>query len=73
MKNFAFTKINYILIAVSVLLIIVGFALMTIPYLFWDYDAKKQSMVMEVLKRRAEVTEKNAAEANEKVSGGYKG
>lgn len=28
MKNFAFTKINYILIAVSVLLIIVGFALM---------------------------------------------
>ena len=29
MKNFAFTKINYILIAVSVLLIIIGFALMT--------------------------------------------
>ncbi len=28
MKNFAFTKINYILIAVSVLLIIIGFALM---------------------------------------------
>ncbi len=28
MKNFAFTKINYILIAISVLLIIVGFALM---------------------------------------------
>lgn len=30
MKNFAFTKINYILIAVSVLLIIVGFALMAV-------------------------------------------
>ena len=29
MKNFAFTKINYILIAISVLLIIVGFALMS--------------------------------------------
>lgn len=28
MKNFAFTKINYILIAVSILLIIIGFALM---------------------------------------------
>jgi NADH:ubiquinone oxidoreductase subunit K len=28
MKNFAFTKINYILIAVSVVLIITGFALM---------------------------------------------
>ena len=28
MKNFAFTKINYILSAVSVLLIIIGFALM---------------------------------------------
>ena len=28
MKNFAFTKINYILIAISVVLIIVGFALM---------------------------------------------
>ena len=28
MKNFAFTKINYILIAISVLLIIIGFALM---------------------------------------------
>ena len=28
MKNFAFTKINYILIAISVVLIIAGFALM---------------------------------------------
>jgi NADH:ubiquinone oxidoreductase subunit K len=28
MKNFAFTRINYILIAVSVLLIIIGVALM---------------------------------------------
>lgn len=28
MKNFAFTKTNYILIAISVLLIIVGFTLM---------------------------------------------
>jgi hypothetical protein len=28
MKNFAFSKINYILVAISVVLIIVGFALM---------------------------------------------
>ena len=51
----------------------VGFFLMTIPYLFWDYDSKKQNMVMEVLKRRAEVAEKNAEEKGEKVSGGYLG
>ena len=30
-------------------------------------------MVIEVLKRRAEVTEKQAQEAGEKVSGGYIG
>ena len=29
---------------------------MTIPYLFWDYDDKKQAMVMEVLKAREEAT-----------------
>ena len=46
---------------------------MAIPYLFWDYDSKKQNMVMEVLKRRAEVTEKKAEEAGETVSGGYLG
>ena len=55
------------------ILCIIGFVLMTIPYFFWDYDSKKQNQVMEVLKRRAEVTEKKATEANEKVSGGYKG
>ena len=46
---------------------------MTIPYLFWDYDNKKQNLVMEVLKRRAEVTEKKAQEEGVSVSGGYKG
>jgi len=51
----------------------IGFFLMTIPYLFWDYDSKKQNMVMEVLKRRAEVTEKKAQEEGMAVSGGYKG
>ena len=46
---------------------------MTIPYFFWDYDSKKQNMVMEVLKRRAEVTENQAEEEGLTVSGGYKG
>ena len=61
------------IIAIPLIVDIIGFVLMTIPYLFWDYDSKKQNMVMEVLKRRAEVTEKRAEEAHEKVSGGYKG
>ncbi len=51
----------------------IGFLLMTIPYLFWDYDNKKQNMVMEVLKRRAEVTEKIAKEEGTSVAGVYKG
>lgn len=61
------------IIAVPLIVDVIGFALMTIPYFFWDYDSKKQNMVMEVLKRRAEVTEKQAAEEGEKVSGGYIG
>ena len=46
---------------------VVGFVLMAIPYFFWDYDTKKQNLVMEVLKRRAEVTAKQATEAGEKT------
>ena len=61
------------IIVIPLLVDVVGFLLMTIPYFFWDYDSKKQNMVMEVLKRRAEVTEKNALEAGETVSGSYKG
>lgn len=61
------------IIIIPLLFDVVGFTLMTIPYLFWDYDSKKQNMVMEVLKRRAEVTEKKAKEEGETVSGGYLG
>ena len=61
------------IIIIPLLFDVVGFTLMTIPYLFWDYDSKKQNRVMEVLKRRAEVTEKKAKEEGEKVSGGYLG
>ena len=61
------------IIAIPLIIDVVGFLLMTIPYFFWDYDSKKQNMVMEVLKRRAEVTEKKAQEEGITASGGYKG
>lgn len=61
------------IIAIPILVDVVGFFLMTIPYLFWDYDSKKQNMVMEVLKKRAEVTEKKAQEEGVSVAGSYKG
>ena len=61
------------IIVVPIIVDVIGYFLMTIPYFFWDYDSKKQNMVMEVLKRRAEVTEKKAAEEGETVSGGYTG
>ncbi len=61
------------IIVVPLIVDVIGFVLMTIPYFFWDYDSKKQNMVMEVLKRRAEVTEKKAEEEGVTVSGGYKG
>ena len=61
------------IIAIPLIIDVIGFLLMTIPYFFWNYDSKKQNMVMEVLKRRAEVTEKKAREEGVSVSGGYKG
>lgn len=61
------------IIIVPLLFDVVGFLLMTIPYFFWDYDSEKQNMVIEVLKRRAEVTEKQAEKDGEKVTGGYVG
>ena len=59
------------IIAIPLIIDIIGFTLMTIPYFFWDYDDEKQLKVMEVLKRRAEVTEKKAEEEGVKVSGGF--
>ncbi len=61
------------IIVIPLIVDVIGFFLMTIPYLFWDYDSKKQNMVMEVLKRRAEVTVKKAEEEGVTASGGYKG
>ena len=59
------------IIAVPLIIDIVGYLLMTIPYIFWDYDNVKQAKVMKVLQRRAEVTAKQAQEQGEKVSGGF--
>lgn len=61
------------IIAIPLIIDVVGYTLMTIPYLFWDYGGKQQNMVMQVLTRRAEVTEKKAEEAGETVSGGFIG
>ena len=61
------------IIAVPLIIDIVGFVLMSIPYFFWDYDNEKQTKVIQVLQRRAEVTQKKAEEEGETVSGGYIG
>ena len=61
------------IIIIPMLFDIVGFLLMIIPYIFWDYDDIKQDKVIQVLKRRAEVTEKQAIEKGESVAGSFKG
>ena len=53
------------IIMIPILIDIVGYLLMTIPYLFWDYDDDKQNKVMAVLRRREEVT---AAQAEGQVN-----
>lgn len=50
------------IIVVPIIFDIVGYLLMTIPYFFWDYDDDKQNKVMEVLRRREEVTRKQYSE-----------
>lgn len=64
------------IIIIPLIIDIIGFLLMTIPYFFWDYDNSKQNLVMQVLKRRAEVTEKaleKETEKSETVSSGSNG
>ncbi len=46
------------IIVIPLIFDIVGYILMTIPFIFWDYDDDKQNKVMEVLRRREEVTRK---------------
>lgn len=52
------------IIVIPILFDIVGYLLMTIPYIFWDYDDDKQNKVMEVLRRREEVTRKQYENEN---------
>ncbi len=61
------------IIVIPIIVDVIGFFLMTIPYFFWDYDSRKQNMVMEVLKRRALVTKQQAEEEGSKVDGVYLG
>lgn len=46
------------IIVVPLIIDIIGYLLMTIPFFFWDYDDDKQNKVMEVLRKREEVTRK---------------
>lgn len=48
------------IIIIPLLIDTLGFLLMAIPYFFWDYDDDKQNKVMAVLRRREEVTSKQA-------------
>ena len=48
------------IIIIPLLIDTLGYLLMAIPYFFWDYDDDKQNKVMAVLRRREEVTSKQA-------------
>ncbi len=61
------------IVIVPILIDVVGYLLMTIPFFFWDFDITKQTKVIQVLKRRAEVAEKQAREQGETVTGGFSG
>ena len=52
------------IIVIPLIFDIVGYFLMSIPYMTWDYTDDKQQKVMEVLRRREEVTRKQMAEGN---------
>lgn len=61
------------IIVIPLIIDVIGYVLMTIPYFFWDYDNEKQNKVMEVLKRRANVMAKEAEEEGVTVGGGFLG
>ena len=61
------------IIVIPIIIDIAGYILMTIPYFFWDYTSEKQNKVMAVLKRRAEVTAKQAEGDENSIGGGYTG
>lgn len=49
------------IIVIPLIIDVIGYFLMTIPYFVWDYDDDKQNKVMAVLRRREEVTNAQAA------------
>ena len=53
------------IIAIPLMFDIAGYVLMSIPYFFWDYTDDKQNKVMEVLRRREEVTRKQMEEGDD--------
>ena len=56
------------IIIIPILIDTLGYLLMSIPYFFWDYDDDKQNKVMAVLRRREEVTSKQAKTPEGEVS-----
>ena len=50
------------IIVIPMIIDIVGYVLMAIPFFFWDYTDDKQFKVIEVLRRREEVTRKQLEE-----------
>ena len=62
------------IIVVPIIIDIIGYLLMTIPYFFWDYDDDKQNKVMAVLRRREEVTyARMQKEENQEMEGSVNG
>ena len=53
------------IIVIPILFDIAGYILMTIPYFFWDFNDEKHSKVIQVLRRREEVTRKQYEAENE--------
>ena len=52
------------IIVVPIIIDIIGYLLMTIPYFVWDFDDAKHSKVIEVLRRREEVTREHYNKEN---------
>ena len=52
------------IIAIPLIIDIIGYILMTIPYIFWDYDTNMHRKVIKVLERRAALLEEEAEAEN---------
>ncbi len=61
------------IIVIPIIFDIAGYLLMTIPYMFWDYDSAKQNKVIQVLERRAEVMAAKAEREGKSTAGSFTG